>query len=90
MSVQDDAGSTASDHGTLAAKLSRATGAHFNHHNATMARQLLQMLAANSTLVFDAAYLSRDEEVLDVMCAKALLEAKSGSLVPVKCCVDGM
>ena len=77
MSVQDDAALTVSDHGTLAAKLTRA-GVHFDSHNATMARQLLQMLAPNSTLVFDAAYLSRDEELLDVLCVVGLLDAESG------------
>ena len=77
MSVQDDAALTVSDHGTLVAKLTRA-GAHFDSRNATMARQLLRMLAPNSTLVFDAAYLSRDEELLDVLCVVGLLDAESG------------
>jgi hypothetical protein len=59
------------DHACLAPLLSPG-GSTFNASSAIQARELLS-LSGNATFVFDAAFCSKDEELLDVSCLMRLL-----------------
>jgi hypothetical protein len=69
----DETAVKTTEHRSIASLLSPTATNTFNASAAAKARQLLHLIGGTS-LVFDAAFLSHDEELLDVACTVHLLE----------------